>query len=70
MHIVIGVFMKNMNQGYQDVCSMPLRVFNRMLDDMECIMDPSKYDPNRNDPTPDREALRKTFGTTSGEIKG
>lgn len=67
-HIVLGVFMQTMKQGYTDACAMPLRVFNLMMADMECILDPSKYDPNRHDTTPDRTAIRKQFGNAT-EIK-
>lgn len=60
-HIIVGIFMRQFHQGFGDVCQMPLRVMNKMLDDMECIMDPSKYDPERHNPTPDRKKIKETF---------
>ncbi len=47
---------------------MPLKIFSRILDDMECIMDPKKYDPKRNDKEPDKAAFKKQFGGKS-EVK-
>lgn len=41
---------------------MPMATFRAMMDDMEPILDPSKYDPKRNDKSPDKKKLRETFG--------
>lgn len=67
-HIVLGIYMRTFRQGYVDACATPLRIFNLLMADADCILDPSKYDPNRHDSTPDKKAIKKEFGDKK-EIK-
>lgn len=45
-----------------DCRDMPLVIFNRILEDMDIIQDPSKYKADRHIKTPDKQAFKKVTG--------
>lgn len=68
-HIMIAMLMRDpISQPFGDICMMPMRIFNKFLEDYEIIIDPSKYDPKRNDTEVDRSGIKKQFGDKK-EIK-
>ncbi len=47
---------------------MPMRMFDKFVTDMVCILDPETYDPERHNKTPDKKKIKDTFGGKT-EIK-
>ena len=57
-HINIWIFMKFFGISYWEVMKMPLRIFNKMFEDMWVISWKETYDKNRKSHKPDREKIK------------